>query len=139
SRHAATSRRRAISSWTIGSGTTRGKVRSIHGGMGKRKPRPRTLARARSRLHADLVQDLERLARLAPGGAPDRPLAVEAPTQVEPIAESAPCPLCQGPLRVQDHAAETHDGARLRVAHVRCSSCGVDRATYFRLARSAYN
>jgi hypothetical protein len=107
--------------------------------MAKRKPSPRTTRRARARVHEGLVTDLERLARLAPGGAPDRPLEVEAPTQVEPIAEATPCPLCQGPLRMEEHAAETHDGARLRVAHVRCTGCGVGRSFYFRLARSQFN
>jgi hypothetical protein len=101
--------------------------------MGKRKPSPRTLRRIRSRAHEALVGDLERLARLAPGGAPDRPLEVEAPTQVEPIAEGTVCPLCAGPLRLVEHTAETHDGARLRVAHVRCTSCSVARSFYFRL------
>jgi hypothetical protein len=107
--------------------------------MPKRKPSPRTVRRARARLHEGLVTDMERLARLAPGGAPDRPLDVEAPTQVEPIAEAMPCPLCQGALRIVEHAAETHDGARLRVAHLRCTACGVDRSVYFRLARSQFN
>lgn len=112
---------------------------SLYGGMGKRKPSPRTIRRATARVHEGLVTDLERLARLAPGGAPDRPLDVEAPTQVEPIAEATPCPLCQGALRLVEHAAETHDGARLRVAHMSCTSCGVDRALYFMLVRSRFN
>ena len=107
--------------------------------MGKRKPSPRTVRRARGRVHDDLVKDLERLARLAPGGAPDRPLDVEAPSQVEPIAQVQACPLCEGALRLENHAAETHDGNRLRVAHLRCTSCGVARAFYFRLAGSALN
>ena len=102
--------------------------------MGKRKPSARTVRRAQGRLHAGLVDDLERLARLAPGGAPDRPIEIEAPTQVEPIAEATACPLCEATLHVDRHAAETHAGRRLRVAHVRCTSCGVERAFYFRLA-----
>ena len=106
---------------------------SLHAGMGKRKPSPRSVRRASGRAHESLVRDLERLARLAPGGAPDRPLDVEAPSQVEPIAEATACPLCEGPLRLESHAAETHAGARLRVAHLRCTCCGVERARYFRL------
>ncbi len=86
-----------------------------------------------------MVRDLERLARLAPGGAPGRPIAVEAPTQVEPIAEATPCPLCEGRVRVTEHAAETHGGTRLRVAHVRCTSCGVARSRYFQLAGPVLN
>jgi len=105
--------------------------------MGKRKPSPRTVRRMQGRAHESLVKDLERLARLAPGGAPDRPLDVEAPTQVEPIAEATVCPLCEGALRLENHAAETHEGNRMRVAHMRCTNCGVERALYFRLAGSA--
>lgn len=114
-------------------------MRSLYAGMGKRKPSPRTVRRALGRAHIALVKDLERVARLAPGGAPDRPLDVEAPSQVEPIAEAQACPLCEGALKLENHAAETHDGARLRVAHVRCTSCGVARAYYFRLTGSTLN
>jgi len=114
-------------------------VPSLYAGMPKRKQSLRSVRRARARVHEGLVNDLDRLAHLAPGGAPDRALDVEAPTQVEPIAESTPCPLCRGALRVVEHAAETHDGTRLRVAHVRCTSCGVARALYFRLALSRFN
>ena len=112
---------------------------SLYAAMGKRKPSPRTIRRARARVHEGLVSDLERLARLAPGGAPDRPIDVEAPSQVEPIAQATPCPLCRGALRLVDHAAETHEGVRLRVAHLSCTSCGIDRALYFQLARSLFN
>jgi hypothetical protein len=98
--------------------------------MGKRKP----VERARARTHAHLVRDLERLARVAPGGSPERPVDVEAPTLVEPIARARPCPLCDGGMHVEDHAAEVHAGVRLRVARVRCVRCGVPRAVYFRLA-----
>jgi hypothetical protein len=114
-------------------------VCSLHGGVGKRKPSPRTLDRARGRAHEDLVRDLERLDERAPGGAPDHPIVVEAPTQVEPIAEAMPCPLCDGTMHVVEHTAETHDGTRLRVAQVRCTSCGVGRARYFRLGGHVLN
>jgi hypothetical protein len=114
-------------------------MRSLYAGMPKRKPSPRLVRRLRGRAHERLVADLERLARLAPGGAPDRPLVVEAPSQVEPIAEGTVCPLCEGALRLVTHAAETHEGMRLRVAHVRCTACGVRRALYFRLARATLN
>jgi hypothetical protein len=107
--------------------------------MGKRKPSPRAERRTRARAYAGLARDVERLARLAPGGAPDRPIPVEAPTQVEPIAAATPCPHCDGPLTMGNHAAETHGGVRLRVAHVRCASCGVARALYFRLVTSPFN
>ena len=104
--------------------------------MAKRKPSER---RRQSRAQADLVQDLERLAKRAPGGSPGRPIDVEAPTQVEPIAEGTACPLCEGGLRLVEHAAETHGGTRLRVAHMRCTSCGIGRALFFRLAATSLN
>jgi hypothetical protein len=93
--------------------------------------------RARAREQAELVRDLEKLSRLEPGGGPDRPLDVESVAQVEVIATSRPCPLCQGGLRLVEHAAETVGGARLRVARLTCTVCGVPRARYFRLAAHA--
>jgi len=97
----------------------------------------RAARRARAREQTQLVRDLEKLARLEPGGAPDRPLAVESAAQVEVMATSRPCPLCQGSVRLVEHAAETVDGVRLRVARIACTLCGVPRARYFRLAESA--
>lgn len=79
------------------------------------------------------VRDLDRLARLAPGGAPDRPLEIDTPPLVEVMTAAAPCPLCAGEFRLDEHAAETIDGVRLRVARVTCRSCGIARAVYFKL------
>jgi hypothetical protein len=101
---------------------------------GRRSRRER---RARVREQVELVRDLEKLARLEPGGGPDRPLAVESVAQVEVMATSRPCPLCQGGLRLVEHAAETVDGARLRIARLTCTTCGVPRARYFRLDEHA--
>ena len=83
------------------------------------------------------MRDLEKLARLEPGGAPDRPLAIESVAQVEVMATRPPCPLCQGSVRLVEHAAETVAGVRLRVARVACTLCGVARARYFRLDEPA--
>jgi len=105
--------------------------------MAKPKPSPRAARRTRARAHAELVRDLERLARLAPGGAPERPRAIDSPAQVEVIAAATPCPLCRGGLRVDEHASETRDGVRLRVARVACTTCGVRRALWFRLGEAA--
>ncbi len=98
--------------------------------------RPRTAARVRARAHAALVRDLERLAALAPGGAPERPIGVESPVQVELRAAAAACPLCEAPVRLVEHGAETVGGVRLRVARVRCTACGVARARWFRLTET---
>lgn len=80
------------------------------------------------------MRDLERLARVEPGGSPDRPIEIDTPAIVEVRALAKPCPLCQGPLRLEEHAAVEIDGARLRVAAVACTQCGVQRSLYFRLA-----
>ena len=95
--------------------------------MGARRPSRRLAQRQH-------VRDLERLARLAPGGAPDRPIAVDTPPLVDVMAEARPCPLCEGSLRLNEHTAEIIDGERLRVARVTCTRCGIARAIYFRLA-----
>jgi hypothetical protein len=105
--------------------------------MAPRGPRSRADRRARTRTHGKLARDLDRLARLAPGGAPDRPLPIASPAQVEVIAGARPCPLCDGALRVEDHAAETVGGVRLRIARVVCTACGVRRSVYFTLAGHA--
>jgi hypothetical protein len=107
--------------------------------MGKRKPWGRAERRAGSREHAALVQELEALARRQPGGSPMRPIDVESTAQVEPLASHAACPLCDGPMTLLEHTAETHDGLRLRVAHVRCAQCGVRRARYFQLRPTSLN
>jgi uncharacterized protein with PIN domain len=43
------------------------------------------------------------------------------------------CPLCGGELRVDEHAAETVDGKRLRLAHTTCIACSSPRTLYFRI------
>jgi hypothetical protein len=98
-----------------------------------KKKSSRLLRRARAREQEKLVRDLERLARLEPGGSPERPLVIDTPAVVEVRAEAKPCPLCGGSLKLKEHAAENIDGARLRVARVACTMCGVKREIYFRL------
>jgi hypothetical protein len=85
------------------------------------------------------VRDLERLAELAPGGAPDRPIEIETPPLVEVTVATMACPLCRGTLRLDEHAAETIDGDRLRVAYLTCTSCGIPREVYFRLVAPLLN
>jgi hypothetical protein len=102
----------------------------------KRRPSPRGERRLRARAHEQLVRDLERLARLAPGGAPDRPRPIDSPALVDVIATATPCPLCEGVFRLDQHASETRDGVRLRVARVACTACGVRRELWFRLAET---
>jgi hypothetical protein len=105
--------------------------------MARRPQSTRALARSRRREQQRLVRDLEQLARLEPGGAPDRPLPVASPAQVDVQAEVRPCPLCGGSLRLEQHAAATVAGVRLRVARTVCVMCGVKRRLYFRLTEPA--
>jgi hypothetical protein len=111
--------------------------------MGQRK---RTLARAAKRAAEKLARsdekiagDLLVLADLAPGGSPERAIVVTSPAEVEVQARGTPCPVCQGELRVDDHAAETVSGVRVRVARVTCVRCGRKRAIHFRLAATMAN
>jgi hypothetical protein len=97
----------------------------------------RRIRRARARAHRKLVRDQERLARLQPGGASERPIIIDSPARVEVIAGTMPCPLCAGTLRVDEHAATTVGGVRLRVARVVCTVCRVPRSVWFRLGESA--
>jgi ribosomal protein S27AE len=92
----------------------------------------RPARRRRTREQAKLARDLERLARLGPGGSADRPIAVRSPSQVDVIAERTPCPLCGASLRLVEHGA----ARGLRVARVACAACGVKRALWFRLERA---
>ena len=101
--------------------------------MARGMPRRRTKRRAQARQKERLASDLERLARLAPGGAPDRPISVGAAPQVDVIAEQTRCPLCRVTLRLEQHLATTVDGVRLRVAEVVCPACRRKRSLYFRL------
>ena len=104
--------------------------------MTKRK---RTLLRAEDRAQHKLARDLEKLAALAPGGSPERALTITSPSEVDVQARATRCPICQGELQVEEHAAETVAGVRLRVARVVCAVCRRKRAIYFRLAGSMVN
>ena len=100
----------------------------------QRKPSGRWLRRTRARAHEKLVRDLDELARLEPGGSPERPIEITSPAQVEVMALARPCPLCKGSLRLEEHAAAVLEGVSLRIARMTCTSCGTRRALHFRLA-----
>ncbi len=95
------------------------------------KKRPRTERRASEREARKLVQARQQLASLARGGAPERPIEVVSSSVIEVRAEGMRCPLCDGPLRVEDHRAPA---ANLRAVDVRCRLCGVPRTLWFRIA-----
>jgi ribosomal protein S27AE len=86
-----------------------------------------------------MVRERERLARLEPGGAPDRPIALVSASLVEVRARSMPCPICGSEVRVADHTAETLEGQALRLAHTRCPSCGYEGIVYFALRAPVVN
>ncbi len=104
--------------------------------MSKRK---RTLLRAADRAQQKLAGDLEKLALLAPGGSPERALPITSPSEVEVHARATRCPICEGELDVEEHAAATVAGLRVRVARVVCKVCRRRRAIYFTLAGSMLN
>jgi hypothetical protein len=105
-----------------------------------RKPkRARAERRAEERAAVKLSRDRERVAAFERGGAPDRPIAIASPAEVEVHARSVVCARCAGPNELLDHAAETLGGARLRVARLRCKACGATRSIYFELPGATLN
>lgn len=70
---------------------------------------------------------------LEPGGSPDRPIELASAAQVEPAAESRPCPYCAGGMWAHGHDVVEHGGARLRVAHLTCKSCHANWDRFYRL------
>ena len=77
-----------------------GQRATIASDMARRGRSRRGQRRALEREKAKLERDLERLAKLQPGGAPDRPIVVAAPPQVDIIAQRMRCPVCQTTLRL---------------------------------------
>jgi hypothetical protein len=102
--------------------------------VAKKKTSPRNERRAAARDADKLARDREKLARLEPGGAPERPVDVESASQIEPHALAMRCLRCDGANRLVEHAAETVDGARLRAARMACARCGAPRTLWFRIA-----
>lgn len=98
------------------------------------KTPPRRERREQQRRLVKDVRERERLAKLLPGGNPDRPIAVQSASVIEVQAKSTPCPLCGGELRVDEHNAKTFGGDILRVVLVHCHQCGAKRELYFRVA-----
>lgn len=98
------------------------------------KPRARTRRRVLERQLEKLSADREKLFLLEPGGSPERPIRVAASPIVDIRAASIPCPLCQGALRLDEHAADVIDGRSVRIARLTCRGCGTPRTIYFELA-----
>jgi DNA-directed RNA polymerase subunit RPC12/RpoP len=86
-----------------------------------------------------MADDRARLARLEPGGAPERPIDVSSASLVEVHARSLPCTRCGAEVRVEAHDAPVVDGRALRVAKTVCPMCGARRAVWFRIVQSSVN
>lgn len=82
-----------------------------------------------------LAREVRKLELLEPGGTPESAIEIETPSVVEAHAGRTHCSRCEGAVEVEEHAVEEHAGERLRVARVRCRSCGHERRLYFRLVR----
>ena len=108
----------------------------------KKKPAParaRNVRRQLERSRAKLERERERLFLLSPGGSSERPISVEAAAIVEVRAAAVPCPLCQGPHELLEHAAVVLHGERLREARLRCRRCGTRRSLFFQLEQPVLN
>ncbi len=108
----------------------------------RRPPKPlsaRTERRVDERSLVRLAQDRVRLAKLSPGGAPDRPITVESSSLVELRASALPCPRCTGEPRVDEHTAHSVDGELLRAARTSCKQCGFARVVWFRIEQRLVN
>lgn len=75
----------------------------------------------------------DELARLEAGAAADHPLALPSASLVELEATAHPCLRCLSRVRVDDHVVEYGAAGPLRVAHVKCPQCGLERDMYFRI------
>lgn len=102
--------------------------------MTTKKPKSaRSARRAAERAADKLARVKQKLARMEPGGAPDRAIQVDSASVVEGRAENEACLRCGERVRSVDHRAETIDERRLRVVTVRCPRCATERVYYFRV------
>jgi ribosomal protein S27AE len=104
-----------------------------------KRPSARAERRAAERALDKLTHDRERLARMEPGGTPEHPIDVVSASLVDVRAKALRCPRCDVPMQLEDHTAETVEGARLRVARLKCARCGATRTAYFRVASAMPN
>jgi DNA-directed RNA polymerase subunit RPC12/RpoP len=95
-----------------------------------KKGRPRSERRRAEREAAKLGDAREKLARLSPGGAPERAIDVSSAAIVESEATAVGCARCGGEVRVEEHDAV--EG--LRRVRTRCKRCGARREVWLRVA-----
>jgi hypothetical protein len=102
--------------------------------MSKKPKRPRTMKREADRSVEKLQRDARKVYELEPGGAPERPITLASPSQVEVDAEGRMCPACGGRVRLlEPHAVLEHQGERLRVARTQCILCREAWSRYYRV------
>jgi ribosomal protein S27AE len=99
----------------------------------KRKRRPRTVRRELTRAQQRLAVQREKLFALEGGGSAERPLEVSSSSVVEVHARRTLCPRCDASHEIEEHAATTISGVRLRQVRLRCRQCGTRRSLWFRL------
>jgi hypothetical protein len=105
----------------------------------RKKQSPKAERRAKARAEEKLGKKREQLAQMEAGGSPERPIEVVSASVVETHAKSMPCPRCLGACRLDEHAAETVGGKRLRIARMLCTQCATRRAVYFRIVGEMMN
>jgi hypothetical protein len=102
-----------------------------------RPKRARTEKREAARAADKLALQREKIARLEPGGAPDRPNDVTTASVIEPHARALECLRCgEAGSRIEAHEAREIDGRRLRIVRVECPRCAAKRTIYFRIVQS---
>lgn len=98
--------------------------------------RERTKRREVMRGLEKLADARTKLAALEPGGTPERPLEVDAASQIEGRAESMACLRCEGELRVFEHRSIVHPKVGgLREVELACKACGQHRTVWYRVGR----
>lgn len=100
----------------------------------KKKLSPRAARRAAGRALDKLVEARLELARREPGGSAERPIEVPTAALVELEATAARCLRCDTGVRLEAHEVDRTEAGLLRVADVRCPSCGLGRRLFFRIA-----
>jgi hypothetical protein len=88
----------------------------------------RTIDRLERALRRERAREL--LARLEPGGSPERPIEVTSAAVIEARAARLSCPHCRGSYRIHEH---TRPRPGLRRVDVACRQCSTPRSLWFRL------
>jgi hypothetical protein len=105
----------------------------------KHKLSPRGQRRAAERAAVSLAKDRVRLAELAAGGAPERPIVVESAAQIEGQARDTRCAVCEAQLQLEDHEVVPNAGTSLRRVRLVCRECHTPRVLWYRITPRAPN